>query len=205
MLVPSDPALEPCLARARRPGCRRSTWRRTRASSCTCWRRIQGARRILEIGTLGGYSTIWLARALPPDGRLVTLEVDPKHAEVARANIARAGLSPTSSRSASARRSTRCRSSPPRGAARSTWSSSTPTRSNTPAVLHLGARAVAARQPHHRRQRRARGRGDRRRRAPTRASGMRTFFDLVRSEPRVMRPRSRPSASRATTAWRSCG
>lgn len=51
-----------------------------------------GARRILEIGTLGGYSTIWLARALPPDGRLITLEASGKHAEVARANIARAGL-----------------------------------------------------------------------------------------------------------------
>jgi predicted O-methyltransferase YrrM len=54
--------------------------------------RLRGARRILEIGTLGGYSTIWLARALPADGQLVTLEYDPKHAEVARANIARAGL-----------------------------------------------------------------------------------------------------------------
>src|SRR5580700_12221937 len=53
----------------------------------------QGASRILEIGTLGGYSTIWLARALPSGGRLVTLEYDPKHAEVARKNIARAGLS----------------------------------------------------------------------------------------------------------------
>src|ERR1700733_5038251 len=52
----------------------------------------QGARAILEIGTLGGYSTIWLARALPPEGRLVTLEADPRHAEVARANITRAGL-----------------------------------------------------------------------------------------------------------------
>ena len=51
------------------------------------------ARSILEIGTLGGYSTIWLARALPRDGRLVSLEVDPKHAEVARANLSRAGLS----------------------------------------------------------------------------------------------------------------
>ena len=50
-----------------------------------------GARRILEIGTLGGYSTIWLARALPEGGRLVTLEADPAYAEVARANIARAG------------------------------------------------------------------------------------------------------------------
>ena len=54
--------------------------------------RVQGAKRILEIGTLGGYSTIWLARALPPGGKLTTLEYDPKHAEVARANTARAGL-----------------------------------------------------------------------------------------------------------------
>jgi len=53
---------------------------------------IRGARRILEIGTLGGYSTIWLARALPPGGRLITLEADEKHARVARANIDRAGL-----------------------------------------------------------------------------------------------------------------
>ncbi|MFI6929407.1 O-methyltransferase [Streptomyces sp. NPDC050287] len=53
---------------------------------------IQGARTVLEIGTLGGYSTIWLARALPADGRLVTLEYDPRHAEVATRNIARAGL-----------------------------------------------------------------------------------------------------------------
>src|SRR6185312_5255634 len=54
--------------------------------------RVQGARKILELGTLGGYSTIWLARALPPDGRLVSLELDPAHAEVARANVERAGL-----------------------------------------------------------------------------------------------------------------
>jgi predicted O-methyltransferase YrrM len=54
--------------------------------------RLMGAKTILEIGTLGGYSTIWLARALPPGGRLVTLEYDPKHAAVARTNIERAGL-----------------------------------------------------------------------------------------------------------------
>ncbi|MDQ0683488.1 putative O-methyltransferase YrrM [Streptomyces achromogenes] len=53
---------------------------------------VQGARQILEIGTLGGYSTIWLARALPADGRLISLEYDPGHAEVAVRNIARAGL-----------------------------------------------------------------------------------------------------------------
>jgi predicted O-methyltransferase YrrM len=54
--------------------------------------RLQGARRILEIGTLGGYSTIWLARALPEDGRLVTLEANPRHADVARANFSKGGL-----------------------------------------------------------------------------------------------------------------
>lgn len=54
--------------------------------------RMIGARRILEIGTLGGYSTIWLGRALPADGRLVTLEIDPNCASVARRNLARAGL-----------------------------------------------------------------------------------------------------------------
>jgi predicted O-methyltransferase YrrM len=54
--------------------------------------RSVGAERILEVGTLGGYSTIWLARALPPQGHLVTLELDPHHAEVATANVARAGL-----------------------------------------------------------------------------------------------------------------
>jgi predicted O-methyltransferase YrrM len=53
---------------------------------------VHGARNILEIGTLGGYSTIWLARALPKGGRLITLEAEKKHADVARANIARAGL-----------------------------------------------------------------------------------------------------------------
>ena len=54
--------------------------------------RISGARRILEIGTLGGYSTIWLARALPEDGSLLTLELEPRHAEIARSNLAGAGV-----------------------------------------------------------------------------------------------------------------
>ena len=54
--------------------------------------RMSGARKALEIGTLGGYSTIWLARALPDDGRLITLEMSAKHADVARRNVARAGL-----------------------------------------------------------------------------------------------------------------
>jgi predicted O-methyltransferase YrrM len=54
--------------------------------------RIHRATKILEIGTLGGYSSIWMASALPADGKLVTLEYDPKHAEIARGNITRAGL-----------------------------------------------------------------------------------------------------------------
>ena len=54
--------------------------------------KISGAQRILEIGTLGGYSTTWLARAIPPEGKLITLEVDPKNAEVARKNLRLAGL-----------------------------------------------------------------------------------------------------------------
>ena len=55
--------------------------------------RMSGARRVLEVGTLGGYSTIWMAKALPADGSIVTLEYEPHHADVARKNIERAGLS----------------------------------------------------------------------------------------------------------------
>ncbi len=54
--------------------------------------RVSGARRVLEIGTLGGYSTIWLARALPAGGQVVTLEIDPRHAEIARENLKTAGV-----------------------------------------------------------------------------------------------------------------
>ena len=56
---------------------------------------MMGAKSILEVGTLGGYSTIWMARALPSDGRVVTIEIDPKHAQVAQENFDRAGLSDT--------------------------------------------------------------------------------------------------------------
>ncbi|TIR57959.1 MAG: O-methyltransferase, partial [Mesorhizobium sp.] len=55
--------------------------------------RIRGARKVLEIGTLGGYSTIWMARGLPADGRVVTLELEPHHAKVARSNFERTGVS----------------------------------------------------------------------------------------------------------------
>jgi predicted O-methyltransferase YrrM len=92
-LVPSDPALDAALAASREADLPAINVAPNQGKLLSLLARIQGAQRILEIGTLGGYSTIWLARALPPTGRLVTLELDPKHAEVARKSIGRAGFS----------------------------------------------------------------------------------------------------------------
>src|SRR5581483_11420218 len=92
-LLPPDPALEETLranVAAELPAIDVSP---THGKLLHLLAKIQGARKILEIGTLGGYSTIWLARALPPDGKIVSLEVQPKHARIAAANIAQAGLS----------------------------------------------------------------------------------------------------------------
>jgi predicted O-methyltransferase YrrM len=91
-LVPPDPALDDALRAAAAAGLPPIQVSPSQGKLLHLLARVQGARTILEIGTLGGYSTIWLARALPADGRLVTLEADPKHADVARASIARAGL-----------------------------------------------------------------------------------------------------------------
>jgi len=91
-LIPNDPVLEVALrasAEANLPAIQVSP---PQGKLLGLLAQIGGTRRILEIGTLGGYSTIWLARALPPDGRLVSLELNPRHAAVARANLARAGL-----------------------------------------------------------------------------------------------------------------
>lgn len=92
LLVGRDAALDAALAASDAAGLPQIAVAPTQGKLLHLIARTRGARRILEIGTLGGYSTIWLARALPPDGELITLEYDPKHAEVARANIARAGL-----------------------------------------------------------------------------------------------------------------
>ena len=92
LLVPSDPVLEAALEANAAAGLPQHDVSPNQGKLLHVLARAQGARRILEIGTLGGYSTIWLARALPPDGRLITLEADPRHAEVARANLERAGL-----------------------------------------------------------------------------------------------------------------
>jgi len=92
LFVPPDPALDGALRDSAAAGLPAINVAPNQGKFLHLLARIRGARNILEIGTLGGYSTIWLARALPAGGRLVTLEADPAHAEVARANIVRAGL-----------------------------------------------------------------------------------------------------------------
>jgi len=92
-LVPADPALDAALRSASEDlGWGAGSVSPLQGMLLHLLARASGARAILEIGALGGYSTIWLARALPPGGRLVTLEADPEHARVAAANVARAGL-----------------------------------------------------------------------------------------------------------------
>lgn len=92
-LVKSDAALEAALRDSEAAGLPAISVSPPHGKFLNLLARVQGARNILEIGTLGGYSAIWLARALPPGGgRLITLEVDPQHAKVARANLARAGF-----------------------------------------------------------------------------------------------------------------
>ncbi len=90
-LLDRDPGLAATLEASREAGLPDIAVSATQGKLLNLLARVQGARNILEIGTLGGYSTLWLAKALPPSGRLVTLEVDPKHVEVARTNLARAG------------------------------------------------------------------------------------------------------------------
>jgi predicted O-methyltransferase YrrM len=93
LLHAPDPALDAALADSAAAGLPAINVSPPQGKLLHLLARMQGARRILEIGTLGGYSTIWLARALPEGGRLITLEYDAKHAAVARGNVERAGLS----------------------------------------------------------------------------------------------------------------
>jgi predicted O-methyltransferase YrrM len=92
MLMPADPALEGALAASHAAGMPSISVSPSQGKLLMLLAKLAGARQILEIGTLGGYSSIWMARALPPGGRLITLEANPKHAEVARSNIAHAGF-----------------------------------------------------------------------------------------------------------------
>ena len=96
--------------------------------------RAVNARRILEIGTLGGYSAIWLGRALPEDGRLISLELDPHHAEVARRNISRAGLDGKVEVRVAAALDTLARIKADAAVSRSTSSSSTRTSATRPST-----------------------------------------------------------------------
>ncbi len=92
LFVPPDAALDAALQASTEAGLPPINVAQNQGKLLHILARSGGARSILEIGTLGGYSTIWLARALPPGGKLITLEADPKHAEVARKNVARADL-----------------------------------------------------------------------------------------------------------------
>lgn len=91
-LIGSEPALEAALAANSAAGLPSIDVSAPQGKLIHLLARMMGARKILEIGVLGGYSTIWLARALPDDGRLISLELNPRNAEIARSNIARAGL-----------------------------------------------------------------------------------------------------------------
>lgn len=93
LFVPPDPALDGALDDSARAGFPAINVSPVLGKFLHILARTNKARAILEIGTLGAYSTIWLARALEPGGRLISLEIDPKHAALSRANLARAGLS----------------------------------------------------------------------------------------------------------------
>jgi len=93
LMLPADTALEAALTASSAAGLPAINVAPNQGKFLSLLAQMQGAARILEIGTLAGYSTIWLARALPSSGRLVSLELDPKHAQVAQANLDRAGLS----------------------------------------------------------------------------------------------------------------
>lgn len=91
-LIHHDSVLEQVLAANQKAGLPPYDVSPNQGKLLNLFAQMQGAQRILEIGTLGGYSTIWLARALPSGGQLVTLELDPVHAQVAKANISLAQL-----------------------------------------------------------------------------------------------------------------
>jgi predicted O-methyltransferase YrrM len=91
-LLPADPDLDAALEDSAKGGLPAIAVAPNQGKLLHLLARLQGARRILEVGTLGGYGTIWLARALPPGGRVVTLELSDHHARVARGNLERAGV-----------------------------------------------------------------------------------------------------------------
>jgi predicted O-methyltransferase YrrM len=141
--------------------------------------RLSGARRVLEVGTLGGYSTIWLARGIPDDGRVVTIEAEPRHAEVARASIDRAGVG-SASTSASGAAPTCCRR----------WRRALRPRLHRrrQGVEHrlpgLGGASGAARHSRRRRQRRPGGRVADAEDPSPQVRGVRAGLEMLRDDPR---------------------
>jgi len=95
LVVQADPAIEAAMEASEAAGLPAINVSPCMGKLLNLLTRLHRARNILEIGTLGGYSTIWLGRALPPGGSLVTLEREPRHAAIARENLARAGLGET--------------------------------------------------------------------------------------------------------------
>ena len=182
-LLPADPVLEAALANNDANGLPAIDVSPAQGKLLNLLVRMSGARTILEIGTLGGYSTIWLARALPPGGKVVTLELEPHHAEVARINFDRAGLSglvdlrvgPALELAAGAAR---------RGRRAVRLHLHRRRQAEQPALPVVGAAAVAAGHGHRLRQRHPRRRG-----ARTRTAAMPTSKARAR--------RSRSSAARA--------
>ena len=128
LFLPPDPQLEAALQRAAAAGLRSIQVPPELGRLLGILVQATGARRVLEIGTLGGYSAIHLARALPADGRLISLELDERHAQVARENLSHAGLADRAEVRVGAALDL-LRPSPP--TRHSTWPSSTPTRNCT--------------------------------------------------------------------------
>ena len=168
-LVPEDPALDAALRASAAAGLPSINVSPAQGKLLMLLAQVQGARSILEIGTLGGYSTIWLARALAAGGRLVTLELDPGYAEVARANIARAGLGDVVEvRVGVALETLRQIVAESRGPFDLIFIDAD--KPKLPELLRVVAEARAARDAHRRRQRRPRGKNPRsRERRPPRS------------------------------------
>jgi predicted O-methyltransferase YrrM len=123
----TDPALDDALARAANAGLPPIAVSAAMGAFLGLLARVRGARRVLEVGTLGGYSTIHLARAVPTDGRVTTLEIDPRHADVARTSLDAAGVGDRVDVLVGAALDTL-----PTLARPTTWCSSTPTSRTTP-------------------------------------------------------------------------
>ena len=187
-LIGPDPALDEALAANSTAGLPSIDVSAAQGKLIHLLARMVGARKALEIGTLGGYSTIWLARALPDDGRLITLEVSARHADVARRNVARAGLESKVEIMTGAAL-TSCPRSSPKGSGHSTSCSLTRTKATTPPISN-GLCAYRGQEPQSSSTMWcARAKSSMRRAAAADVVGVRRMFDLMANEPALKRDR----------------